>query len=149
MSSLDPFQHLLVPVDFSEEDEPVLRLVLGLSNRPRVTLLHVVEALDPDPDDDLDEFYGMLQANARRRIGELAARFRTAGFEVVEEVRVGRRAGEIVRFSATAACDLIVMRSRGIDLDRPEEAFRALAHQVTALCPCPVLVWKSGTVRRE
>ncbi|MEX0702601.1 MAG: universal stress protein [Planctomycetales bacterium] len=142
MSSLDQFRHLLVPVDFSEEDEPLLRLVLGLVERPRVTLLHVVEAIEAEADDDLDEFYGMLHANAERKIDELGARFRTAGFEVVEEVRVGRRAGEIIRFSAAVECDLIVMRSRGVDLARPEEAFRALAHQVMALCPCPVLVLK-------
>ncbi|MEX0715280.1 MAG: universal stress protein [Planctomycetaceae bacterium] len=149
MAPLDQFHHLLVPVDFSEEDESLLRLVLGLSNRPRVTLMHVVEALEPDPEDDLDEFYGMLQANAERKIGELGTRFRTAGFEVVEEVRVGRRTGEIVRFAAAVSCDLIVMRTRTIDPNRPEEAFRALAQQVMALCSCPVLVLKEAVGSRQ
>lgn len=142
MSPIHGFRHLLIPVDFSEEDEPLLELVLRAIDRPRVTLLHVVEALESEAEDDLDEFYGMLRTNAERRMAALVGRFRTAGFDVAEQVHVGRRAGEILRASAAGEFDLVVMRSRRVDPARLDEAWRAMAHQVTVLCPCPVLLLK-------
>ena len=141
------YQHLLVPVDFTVANTVALDAALDLAaqHRARITLLHVIEAVDQAGDDDeteLDRFYAELEVGVRERLGELARRFERAGLAVRKEIVVGRRVRDIVQYSATESVDLIVMKSDRVDLNRPQEGWASVSHQVSIFCQCPVMLVK-------
>ncbi len=61
------FRHILVPTDLTERTEKALRLANVLASRDsaRVTLLHVIEALDGLSFEELKPFYERLERQAR------------------------------------------------------------------------------------
>ena len=141
------FHHLLVPVDFSDADEPLLKVVLAMaaSNQARVTLLHVIESLEAEEgeaDEELDEFFAALESQAQSRLDDISQRFRKGGLVVEQEIVFGHRAREIVRFSSAGNADLVVLRAQRADLADPHAAWSTLGHQLTVLCQCPVLLLK-------
>ena len=141
------YQHLLVPVDFTAANTAALDAALDLAaqHRARTTLLHVIEAIDQAGDDDetgLHRFYAELEAGVREKLAELARRFEQAGLPVQMEIVVGRRVRDIVQYSATKSVDLIVMKSDRVDLNRPQEGWASVSHQVSIFCQCPVMLVK-------
>lgn len=141
------YQHLLVPVDFTDSNAAALDAALELAaqHRARTTLLHVIEAIDQAGDDDatdLHQFYAELEAGVREKLSELAMRFEHAGLSVRAEIVVGRRVRDIVQYSATESIDLIVMKSHRVDLKRPQELWVSVSQQVSFLCQCPVMLVK-------
>lgn len=143
------YGHVLVPVDFSAPDQPAIEAAMEIAafHKARTTLMYVIEAIDVgDEDDDNNEFarfYTELEVGIRRQMLEFANRFREAGLTVDVEILVGHGPREIVRYSATGAIDLIVMRSQKVDLDRPYENLTSASHQVCLFCQCPVMLVKS------
>ena len=132
-------RHLLIPVDLYDPDLTTIDAALGLAvqNRARTTLLHVSESIDDD-DDKLDQFYTELEVSVRGQLVE----FEQLGVPVRSEIFVGRRARDIVQPSATESVDLIVMRSRQVDLNQPEYAMTSVSHQVSMFCQCAVRLVK-------
>ena len=61
------FQHILVPVDFTEKNEPALQIALdvALQNKSRVTLLHVIETIG-ESDEEIERFYEPCRSEPRR-----------------------------------------------------------------------------------
>ncbi len=138
------FQHILVPLDFTEKNVPALDIAfeLAVANRARVTLLHVIETLEVGPDAELDQFYGRLQARADAQLERLSQRFTAAGLAADRKIRFGKRLAEIVNDSVERKVDLIIMSSHKPDLNRPHQTWATLSYQVSVLCPCPVLLVK-------
>jgi nucleotide-binding universal stress UspA family protein len=138
------FQHLLVPLDFSEANAGLLKLVYDLvcQNRARVTLLHVIEAIGDETDDELDEFYASLEPEARGKLSTAARPFVEAGLDVEQQVVTGRRMPMIVQFAIDQQVDLIVVGSRRLDLANPQTGMNNLGYQVSMFCQCPVLLLK-------
>lgn len=140
------FEHLLVPVDFSEETASALETVgeMAAQNRARLTLLHVIETIEAGQpsDEDLDEFYEELASKAREKMGELAQPFRDRGLTVQQEIVYGGRIREIIQFSMREDVDLVVMRARRLDPQQPEESWGGLSHRISVLAQCPVLLLK-------
>ncbi len=141
---LSRFQHILIPVDFTEKNLPALDIAfeLAVANHARVTLLHVIETVDVESDAELEQFYARLQARADSELERLAQRFLAAKIAVDRKIRFGKRLQEIVRDSADRHADLIVMSSHKPDLQKPAQTWATLSYQVSVLCPCPVLLVK-------
>ena len=138
------FQHLLIPLDFTEKNLPALDIAFDLAaaNHARVTLLHVIEQIGGDADAELIQFYGRLRDRAESELERLSQRFGAAGVAVDSKIRIGHRLNEIVTDSVERKVDLIVMSSHKLDLTKPHPTWATLSYQVSVLCPCPVLLVK-------
>lgn len=138
------FQHILIPVDFTEKNLPALEIAvdLAVANHARVTLLHVIETIDVEPDAEMDQFYARLQARADSELERLSQRFVTSGLTVDRKTRFGKRLPEIVSDAIERKVDLIVMSSHKPDLRKPTQTWATLSYQVSVVCPCPVLLVK-------
>lgn len=141
------YQHLLVPVGFSEPVSVAIETALELAaqNQAKTTLLHVIEAIDlksDEPDDGIEEFYTYAEAEVRLRMAKLIHRFVQAGLAVEQQIVVGRRVQTIVQYSATESIDLIVMQSHRADPTQPHRVMTSLSNQVSLLCQCPVMLIK-------
>lgn len=141
---LPRFQHILVPVDFTEKNLAALDIVfdLAVASRARVTLLHVIETIDVEVDRELEQFYAKLQARADSELERLSQRFVAGELAVDRKTRYGKRALEIVKDIVERKADLVVMSSHKPDLTKPLQAWATLSYQVSVLCPCPVLLVK-------
>jgi nucleotide-binding universal stress UspA family protein len=141
---LPRFQHILVPVDFTEKNLTALDLVFDLAtaSRARVTLLHVIETIDVELDSELEQFYAKLEVRADSELERLSQRFVAAGLAVDRKTRYGKRALEIVKDIIERKADLVVMSSHKPDLAKPLQTWATLSYQVSVLCPCPVLLVK-------
>jgi universal stress protein A len=141
---LPRFQHILVPVDFTEKNLTALDLVfdLAVASRARVTLLHVIETIDVEPDAELNRFYEKLQERADSELERLSQRFVAAELRVDSKTRYGKRLNEIVSDIVERKADLVVMSSHKPDLAKPLQTWATLSYQVSVLCPCPVLLVK-------
>lgn len=145
------FEHLLVPVEFGHSNRETLEIAFSIEltvaytpeDRPRLTLLHVVQEIDADDgDDETEAFYQRLEARAATEMEAMAQRFAEAGITVDCRVRRGRPAREIVRFADEHGIDLIVMSSHQIDPDDPVRSWATVSYQVSVGCRCPVLLVK-------
>ena len=107
-----------------------------------MTLLHVIETIDPEGDDETEGFYTMLESKARVKMQELAEPFETQGLPPIQEIVYGKRAAEIVSFTMSKDVTLIIMSSHKLDLAEGARDWATLSHQVSILCQCPVLLVK-------
>jgi nucleotide-binding universal stress UspA family protein len=141
---LPRFQHILVPVDFTEKNLTALDLVfdLAVASHARVTLLHVIETIDVELDRELEQFYAKLQERADSELERLSQRFVAAGLAIDRKTRYGKRLLEIVNDIVERKSDLVVMSSHKPDLSKPLQTWATLSYQVSVLCPCPVLLVK-------
>lgn len=141
---LPRFQHILVPVDFTEKNLSALDISfeLAVANRARVTLLHVIETVQIETDAELEQFYARLEARADSELERMSQRFVAAGLMVDRKIRFGQRLHEIVSDSVDRKADLIVMSSHKPDLKKPLQTWATLSYGVSVLCQCPVLLVK-------
>ena len=138
-----PYQHLLVPIDWSDPDQraPQAALELAAQHQAMTTLIYVIEAIDDD-DEDLETFYAEAERRVRDRLQSVMQPFEQAGLSVRPEIVVGQKARTIVHYTAAQSVDLIVMSSERVDLQRPETALNSISHQVSLFCQCPVMLIK-------
>lgn len=138
------FQHILVPLDFTEKNLAALDIAfdLAVAEKARVTLLHVVEQVSGEVDAELTEFYRRLKTRAESELESRSQRFDLAGIDIDCKIRIGQRLHEVVTDSIERAADLIVMSSHKPDLTRPLQTWATLSYQVSVLCQCPVLLVK-------
>jgi nucleotide-binding universal stress UspA family protein len=136
------FKHLLVPVDFTEQNLEALTVARNMAeqNPAQVTLLHVIETIDYVTDDEIDQFYDTLQSQARRKMDQLAIPFQDAQIQIDSRIVLGKRAREIVTYALQNEVDLVVMSSHRVDLSDGPRGWGTLSHQVSVLCPCAVLL---------
>jgi universal stress protein A len=141
---LQRFQHILIPVDFTEKNLSALEIAvdIAVANHARVTLLHVIETIDVESDAEMEQFYAKLQLRADSELERLSQRFVAAGVAVDRKMRLGKRLQEIVSDAIERKVDLIVMNSHKPDLRKPTQTWGTLSYQVSMLCPCPVLLVK-------
>lgn len=137
------FQHILVPVDFTEKNEPALQIALdvALQNKSRVTLLHVIETIGEN-DEEIERFYERLQERAEASLTSLSQAFEAARVAVEWKTRLGRRAPEIVQYAMQHDVDLIILSSHPIDEQAPVKSLSTVSYQVSLLSPCSVLLVK-------
>lgn len=141
---LPRFQHILVPLDFTEKNRAALDIAfeLAVANTSRVTLLHVIEPIDLPNDPDVDEFVEQLKLRADKELERHAQRFEEAGVNVDWKLRFGKRAQEVAAYETEHDIDLIVLSSHPIDADQPARSLATLSYQIAVLAQCPVLMVK-------
>jgi universal stress protein A len=140
------FRKILVPVDFTEKNEPALRTALEIAGRveggSEVTLLHVIEAIEHLEEGEMADFYRSLETRATARLFTLQERFKAAGVGVRQELLIGKRAETIVRYAEDQEMDLVILSSHKVDRDHPALGLGTLSYRIAIVVRCPVLLVK-------
>ena len=136
------FRRILVPVDFTTKNRRAVRTAARIASdrKASLTLLHVIERVDAGDPQGMARFYDKLEAQARRKMGELLAA--AAPVKANAEILYGNRVNEILRYAAAEKMDLIVMSSHRLALQHPGEHWGTISHKVGILSRCPVLLVK-------
>jgi nucleotide-binding universal stress UspA family protein len=110
------WQHLLVPVDFTESSREALKLAVSLAADPegRITLLHVIA---PEPFLQrgnavmmtLGKTDAEMQVEAEARLHRWADQEAGPDIDVETVLRSGHVHREILRIAETRSCDVIVL----------------------------------------
>jgi nucleotide-binding universal stress UspA family protein len=140
-------QHVLVPVDGSEEAEKAFEYVLDELPEPRVTVIHVVNPVSSfgyGGDEYFDVELYRDQVNRQRDRGEeLLAEVRDAagdrGVDVETVLATGRPAEEILAAIEAEGVDHVVMGSRGRS-GVGRVLFGSVAEAVTRRASVPVTI---------
>ena len=137
------FDHILVPVDFTDKSAKALEAAIKMADlyRARLTLLHVIETLEYE-DSELQAFYTSLESAAWSKLNPMTEQCVNAGIQVNQDVIFGRRAVSIVDYASDAKADLLILGSHKIVSDNPPKNLLTLSYQVSLMCQCPVLLVK-------
>ncbi len=138
------FQHILVPVDFSERNRRSIEIAVNMAaiDHGRVCLLHVIEVIADMPLAEFQKFYLPLEREAENKLYALSAVHKDTTITIDQTVIYGNRVQEIVRLAAEQGADLIVMNSHKIDLQNPSQDWATISYKVSILAACPVLLVK-------
>jgi nucleotide-binding universal stress UspA family protein len=136
------FKHILIPLDFSDKNDAAIVIARQLTSlsASRLTLLHVIEAIDGADDEESRGFYDSLESRARQSLARLQLDLANQQIEAGTAVAFGDRTHEIVRAADEMAVDLIVMSSRKLDPASPMQPWPTISHKVALLSSCPVLL---------
>jgi nucleotide-binding universal stress UspA family protein len=136
------YKNILVPTDLADKSELSIHTALTMAsqNHGSVQLLHVVEKVGDDADEEIEDFYLKLAEKANHKLSDWQNRFKTDFVDVPIDITilVGKRAQEILKFSQERDVDLIVMTSR--TFNKEEQGLGTLSHQVSLFAPVSVLV---------
>lgn len=136
------YKNILVPTDLADKSERSIQTALAMAaqNAGRVELLHVVEKMGGETDDEAESFYLGLAEEANQKLTEWQQRYQREFVEVpvAKTILVGKRTQEILGFCQEKGIDLIVMTSRTFDKD--VQGIGTLSHQVALFAPVSVLV---------
>lgn len=139
------FQHILVPTDLTERSTGAIQIAMDLHRqcaspeKAKITLLHVIQKVVEDEDEDFNDFYEDLKARARERFETIAV---DTDLPLEKHILVGSRVEEIIRFAQENQVDLTVLSSHRIDPENPAEGWGTISHKVGILAPCPVMLVK-------
>jgi nucleotide-binding universal stress UspA family protein len=138
------FRHLLVPADLTERTEKALQVAdkLAVSDKSRITLVHVIETIDGVQFDELKPFYERLEQKARTAMTRLARGVPEGVAQVESAVVYGKRAEEIVKYASANDVDLIVLASHRVNPSRVNRDWGTISYKVGILAQCPVLLVK-------
>lgn len=140
------FRKILVPVDFTDKNEPALRSAVEIAGRgdggSEVSLLHVIETIEHLEEGEMAGFYHGLEVRALARLFALQERFKEAGVAVRQELVIGRRAETIVRYAEDHDMDLVILSSHKVDRDHPALGLGTLSYRIAIVVRCPVLLVK-------
>jgi universal stress protein A len=138
------FQHILVPVDYTQKNRGALDLAIHLATPGPgvVSVLHVIELIADTPLEEFDAFYASLEEQALQKMEELIAPYSGATVKITHQIAYGSRAQEIVRVAQDEATDLIVMNSHKLDWNEPTQGWGTISYKVSILADCPVLLVK-------
>lgn len=144
--SIEAFERILVPVDFSEHSQAAIRYAEDLALRydAGLQLLHVVEVptypyfyVPPEQD-----YIESRKDRAAQALNELASELLTSSVSCSTHVSNGRAASEIVSFGVENDTDLMVITTHGLSgLDRL--LMGSTAEEVLSRASIPVLTLKA------
>ena len=136
------FKNILVPTSLADKSEKTIRTALDMAVQSggHVYLLHVLEKLGGDTDDEIEAFYLKLAEKADQTLTLWQQRFQAEfpGVHIEKSIQIGKRVPEIINFCEKKHIDLIVMASRS--LNTAQQPFGTLSHQVALFAPISVLV---------
>ena len=123
------FQHILVPVDFTEKNLAAIDVARQLArpNGAKLTLLHVIEFIDFPEDDEITGFYEKLRTRSDQEMDKLLALFSGEEFDVGVDTIINHRSKGIALYAAENDVDLIVMSSHPFDPNQPSEGLGTIS----------------------
>ncbi len=138
------FEHILVPLDFSERNKQALDIAVKLAQvgHGRVCLLHVIKQIAGSSFDEFADFYEKLEGEAQEKMEALIAHLQNIDVPITMQILVGHRVQEIVNVAAEQQVDLIIMNSHKVDLQNPDEGWGTISYKVGVLAQCPILLVK-------
>lgn len=143
------FQHILIPVDFSEKNAHAVRIAVEMTqhHHAKISLIHVIEVIADTTFDEFKTFYAPLEARARHKMDDLLSDhlengMADKGIRFEERIVYGNRTQEIISFAEQHGVDLIVMSSHRVDPDEPTFGWGSISYKVGILAPCPILLVK-------
>ena len=138
------FQHIVVPVDFSEKNQRSMEIALDLAATTggTVYLVHVIEMIADTSFDEFRDFYQGIEQEAMQKMETLRTHFSGKAAQIDQTITYGDRVSEIVRIATEQSADLIVMNSHRIDLNDPASSLSTISYKTTVLANCPVLLVK-------
>jgi universal stress protein A len=138
------FHRILVPTDLTERAAKALDVALSLSgtDRPRVSLLHVIETFRGLDFDEMRAAYQTFERKARKIMAAAVEHLPRAGAVVSQEIVYGDRAEEIVKFATTHDMDLIVLASHRVNRSTVGRDWGTISYKVGLLAQCHVLLVK-------
>lgn len=138
------FQHILVPVDFTDKNEVAIAAAVQLArqNGARISLLHVIESIDFAEDDEISRFYDHLRTRSERELETRLAGLAEYDLQCSMETIVDNRVKGIASYAFENDVDLIVISSHPVDPNKRGEGWGTISYQVSALCHCSVMLVK-------
>jgi nucleotide-binding universal stress UspA family protein len=139
-SVVGPFQHILVPTDFSAPSERALGLALELAriSDARITLLHVWSLPKFGYAEGLSWPIDGLETAARNALEGVRASTLRVHAKTDALLREGNEATQIMDTTKTSNIDLVVMGTHG-RRGLPRLMLGSVAGEVIRLCPVPVV----------
>jgi nucleotide-binding universal stress UspA family protein len=137
-------RRILVPIDFSEHAEPVIRWAIHLAEEHGSTLILLHAYHLPVEFQQLEgaylpqEFWASVKAEAEQNLEAYAARVREAKIPVEVIAREGYPATVIEDEAAVQHADMIVIGTRGRS-GLKHLLLGSIAERVVQKAPCPVL----------
>jgi nucleotide-binding universal stress UspA family protein len=141
------FNHILVPVDFTEKNQAAITAAqqLARNSGARISLLHVIEFIDFPDDDEMSKFYEKLEKRSEQELDNLLSLFADDEIDVTVDTVVNNRSKGIVLYAVDHDVDLIVMSSHPPDAEKRNAGWATISYQVSALCPCSIMLVKQPT----
>lgn len=142
---MNEIKKILVPVDFSENSQKILKSAIMLAGKfqARLSVVFVVQSFDDYsgffvPHIPIAQFEEEMVQAAQQKMAAFVAE--TMGAAVPHEATVlrGDVANEILRYAEEGRADLIVMGTHGYK-GLEKVLFGSVAEKVVKLAPCPVL----------
>jgi nucleotide-binding universal stress UspA family protein len=140
-----PFHRILVPVDNSGENQRAVELAARLASAHSdgvVVLLHVIETIEDEPEEEIRDFYAAIEDEARKAMEALVGAMPAKPSTIERRISYGRRGPEILAVAADCGADLVVVRSHRLDPAQPGAGIGTLSHEVALLADVPVLLVK-------
>jgi len=136
---------ILVPVDFSENSQKILRAAADFAQKFEASLsvVFVVQSFDDYsgffvPHMPIAQFEDEMVASASEKMKSFVAETLPGGASCVTSILSGDVAEEINRFAKEQAADLIVMGTHGYK-GLEKILFGSVAEKIVKTAPCPVL----------
>lgn len=139
------FRHLLVPTDFTEKSLKAVSIAMELvsgKEGAQVSLLHVIEMIEHASYEEFRAFYEKLERLAEKEMEALIRPYADSPIPIRQDVVLGKRVPEILRFAEESAVDLIILSSHKVDKPQRGEGWGTISYKVALLAPCPVLMVK-------
>ncbi|HIG43008.1 MAG: universal stress protein [bacterium] len=138
------YKNILVPLNFSEQNDKALEAVADIIGDVHVTLtlMHVIEPISVSDDSETADFLSQLRDNAQEALQERKKRFEGLDVAVTCENRVGNRTRELITYADDNNVDLIVLSSHPLRGSEPSKFVASISYQVAVLANCAILLLK-------
>ena len=133
-------QHVLVPIDFSQDSEHAVDSAVGLAQQfqSRLTLLHAIY-IPEAAEVNLAAYMDKIRSEADQSMAARLKRVQGAGIAADAVTVIGAPSQAIVDTARDLHADLIVMGTHGRTGLR-HMLIGSVAERVVRLAPCPVMV---------
>ena len=133
-------QHILVPIDFSQDSEHAVDTAVGLARQfqARLTLLHAIH-IPEAAEVNLAAYMDKIRSEADQSMTPRLKRVQDAGATAEAVTVVGAPSQAIVDTARDRQADLIVMGTHGRTGLR-HMLIGSVAERVVRMAPCPVMV---------
>jgi nucleotide-binding universal stress UspA family protein len=136
------FNKILLPLDLTEKHRPALQAAAELCKQGagEVILFHAIETIPGLPLNEEKSFYRRLEDTANKHLSRMSDELRAKQVSCRQEVRLGHRAEETLRFVREQSCDLIILTAPRFREDKPAVGLGSLGWKIGVMASCPVLL---------